>query len=155
MMDESRSSCRASCPPHSVRSALCKEAWQCWDMLAPWPAARRRPLRDGCRLALSSEGFFRASCLRGPGYFLQSCKIIDITGACLPEGQPVEHGAREKEDFAPFSTRACSCLIWSWVLGGHRLPLRMLNGRCHRSRGVRAPWDCWFSSEVLQSWGSH
>jgi hypothetical protein len=75
------------CPPHSVRSDLCKEAWQCWDMLAPWPASRRRPLRDGCCLALSSEGFFWASCLRGPGYILQSCKIMAITGACLLEGQ--------------------------------------------------------------------
>lgn len=83
------------CPPHSVRSGLCKEAWQCWDMLGLWPAARRRPLKDGCRLALSSEGFFRDSCLGGPGYFLQSCKIIAITGACLLEGR-LSMGQRRK-----------------------------------------------------------
>lgn len=55
-------------PPHSVRSGLCKEACQCWDTLAPWPAAGRRPLRDACCLALSSESS-RSPRPRGLGRF--------------------------------------------------------------------------------------
>lgn len=91
-----RPSCRASLsplltrPPHSVRSGLCKEACQCWDTLAPWPAAGRRPLRDACCLALSSE----SSCSpHASGFWalpFQSCKIIAINASCLLEALKVQ-----------------------------------------------------------------
>jgi hypothetical protein len=103
-------------PPHAVRSGLCKEACQCRpDMLAPWPAAS-----EGC-LTHASRSWVLP---------FQSCKIITISAACLPEeGLRVQLGQRRTFSWLG-RMGVWDWLIWGllWEREGHRLALWILNG---------------------------
>lgn len=138
---------RASCPPPRVSPSLC-EVWLVQGSLAvlghvsPMACSKKEASEGWLLSGPLLRGLLSGLMPRGPGYFLQSCKIIAITGACLPEGQLASMGQGRKRTLLRFLNQGLRLPYLGLVVRGHGLSLWMLKGGCPRSRCVREPWDC-------------